>query len=92
VLAAEQGLPLDWLVAGQTLACVLLLAIAVGLVASFLNQPIDLPELRPVVGALSGHADVPQVLLLLGYGLAVRCMPPRPVAELLVSGKQMWSE
>jgi nitroreductase len=91
VLGTEHDVPLDWLAAGQALARVLLYATVEGLAASFLNQPIEVPELRPEVGTLCGHAGVPQVLLRIGYGPTVRRTPRRPVAEVLVSGEAAWN-
>ncbi|MGC5015716.1 Acg family FMN-binding oxidoreductase [Streptosporangium sp. DT93] len=74
--------PADWLRAGQALQRVLLVATVHGVSTSFLNQPLDLRDMRrrtdprhPV-----GH---PQMILRLGYGPAVPHAPRRPALELL---------
>jgi hypothetical protein len=72
LLGTPADTPADWLAAGQALQHVLLRACADGLQASFLNQPLHLPELRQRIGALAPDAGVPQLLLRLG----------RPDAEL----------
>lgn len=52
---------------------------------SFLNQPIELPELRPklreAIGRSGGH---PQLLVRMGYGKDVKPTPRRDVDEVLV--------
>jgi hypothetical protein len=51
----------DWLVAGQALARVLLTASAAGVSASYLNQPVEVPDLRPRVARLVRDAADPNV-------------------------------
>ena len=51
-------------------------------VASFLNQPVEVGALRRRVTELAGEG-VPQLVLRLGYGDAVPSMPRRPVADVL---------
>lgn len=65
------------LAAGQALSRVLLLAQSYGLAASYLNQPIEVPELRPEVAALTGRAGFPQLLLRLGYPTSLPPLTPR---------------
>jgi nitroreductase len=79
--------PPAWLATGQALSAVLLRATARGLAASFLNQPIEVPALRPRLRALLGTDDLPQLLVRLGYGSAVQPTPRRPVDEVLVPGR-----
>ena len=74
--------PADWLAAGQALARVLLRAEVEGVSASFLNQPIEVPELRQQLQSLIGGGHVPQLLIRLGYGRTVRATPRRPVADV----------
>ncbi|GAA4039457.1 Acg family FMN-binding oxidoreductase [Nonomuraea soli] len=76
VLATPGDGPLDWLRAGQALQRVLLTATVHGISASFLNQPLDLRDMRrrndpPHRG---GH---PQMIMRLGYGPAVPRAPRR---------------
>ena len=74
-----------WLEAGQALARFLLLAHDAGLSVSFLNQPIEVPALRPCVAALIEEAGHPQLILRLGYGQEIPPTPRRPVHEVLVN-------
>jgi hypothetical protein len=76
--------PADWLAAGQALARVLLRAEVEGVSASFLNQPIEVPELRDQLQILIGGHGVPQLLIRLGYGRTVRATPRRPVTDVLI--------
>ena len=75
---------LDWLNAGQALQRVLLIATAHDLQASFLNQPIEVPELRPRLGALTGRKGYPQILLRIGRGAPARHTPRRPLGDVLI--------
>ncbi|MFC4061588.1 Acg family FMN-binding oxidoreductase [Planomonospora corallina] len=74
--------PQDWLRAGQALQRMLLTATLYGVSASFLNQPLDLRDMR-------GHTDPrhhrghPQMIVRLGYGPAVPRAPRRPAPEIL---------
>ncbi|CUQ67869.1 hypothetical protein [Candidatus Nitrospira inopinata] len=56
----------DWLLAGQALQHILLVACQHGLLASYLNQPIQVAALRPKPQNLEG-GGFPQILLRLGY-------------------------
>jgi hypothetical protein len=84
VLGTEGDAPPDWLAAGQALARVLLRARAEGVWASFLNQPIEVPELRPRLREAIGEDGYPQLFLRMGYGQEVRPTPRRPAEEVLV--------
>jgi hypothetical protein len=61
----------------------LLRARAEGVWASFLNQPIEVPELRPRVREAVGEAGFPHLLLRMGYGQEVRPTPRRAIEEVL---------
>lgn len=67
----------EWLATGQALSRLLLLAQSYGLAASYLNQPIEVPELRPAVAGLAGRTSFPQLLLRLGYPTSVPSHTPR---------------
>jgi Hemerythrin HHE cation binding domain len=82
VLSTDGDEPRDWLAAGQALGRVLLWATVDDVFASFLNQPVEVEELRGEVAALSG-GGTPQLVLRMGFG---RLVPPtrrRPVADIL---------
>jgi hypothetical protein len=74
----------DWLSAGQALARVLLRAAAVGLSASFLNQPIEVLSLRGTLQDLVGGRGYPQLLLRLGYGQPTAPTPRRSTRDVLL--------
>lgn len=81
VLTTPGDRPLDWLRAGQALQRVLLTATLHGLSASFLNQPLDLRDMRHRSDPRHrrGH---PQMIIRFGYGPHVPRAPRRPVTEL----------
>jgi len=76
--------PLDWLRVGQALDRVLLQAQAYDLHASYLNQPIEVPALRPRVAKLMDTDDHPQLILRMGYGSAIEPTPRRPVRDMMI--------
>lgn len=73
----------EWIAVGEALQRVLLRATAAGLTASFLNQPIEVPELRPRLRDAIGEAGLPQIMIRLGYGLEAPPTPRRPVEDVL---------
>jgi nitroreductase len=74
----------DWLTAGQALQRVLLTATLAGLQASFLNQPLQVPELRCAAGDLLDAGGYAQIALRLGVPVRrLRSTPRRPVAAVL---------
>ena len=76
----------DWLRAGQALYRMLLSASAAGLAASFLNQPLEIPELRTQIRDEWDADGYPQVILRLGR--PAEPLPPptprRPVRDVLL--------
>jgi len=82
ILGTEGDTPPEWLAAGQALARVLLRARAEEVWASFLNQPIEVAELRPRLREAIGVDGYPQLLLRMGYGPEVRPTPRQPVEEI----------
>jgi nitroreductase len=83
VLGTRDDEPPDWLAAGQGLAAILLLARANGVWASFLNQPVEVPQLRRKLTDLLGTDGFPQLLLRMGYGEEVHPTPRRSLEEVL---------
>ena len=59
VLATDGDAAPDWLRAGRALARVLLRARVDGVWASFLNQPIEVPALRPRLAQVIGEPGFP---------------------------------
>ena len=84
VLCTEADTPQAWLAAGQALDRVLLRARVEDLWASFLNQPIEVPELREKLRAVMPRPFFPQLLLRLGFGSDVRPTPRRNVEEVMI--------
>jgi hypothetical protein len=85
MLATDDNRPGDWLAAGQALARVLLQARGSNIWASFLNQPIEVPELRMQLQKVLQTKACPQILLRLGYGTDIKPTPRRAVNEVLQS-------
>lgn len=81
VLGTDEDTRPAWLQAGQALARVLLRARSAQLWGAFLNQPIEVPKLRPRLAALVG-GGWPQLLLRMGYGNETAPTPRRPVSEV----------
>jgi hypothetical protein len=86
ILWTEDDSPLQWLQAGLGLAGALLSLQADGVAASYLNQAVEVPELRDKVRSLLGREGAPQLILRLGYGKVTRPTPRRRVDEVLVDG------
>lgn len=87
VLSTERDDPSAWLSAGQALQRVLLEARSDEIWASFLNQPIEVPELRAQLAEICGGAVYPQIMLRLGYGPEVAPSPRRSLRNLLIMHK-----
>jgi iron-sulfur cluster repair protein YtfE (RIC family) len=83
VLGTDGDTTRERLAAGQALSRVLLRAGQDEISASFLNQPIEVAELRPRVAELVGGSGTPQLGLRFGYGPKARPTPRRPVREIL---------
>ena len=84
VLGTGADTPRDWLRAGQALARVLLRARAADVWASFLNQAIELPDLRRRLGVNLGLRGSPQVCLRLGFGPDIKPTPRRDVDDACI--------
>ncbi|TCP53568.1 nitroreductase family protein [Tamaricihabitans halophyticus] len=79
VLGSHTDAPLAQLRAGQAMQRVLLTATIVGVSASFLSQPVELPASRAALRAQLGGRLQPQVVLRLGYGYPAASTPRRAV-------------
>lgn len=67
VLGTDEDSPSNWLKVGQALDRVLLTACQLGLQASYLNQPIQVGELRSQLQNLLDGDGFPQIFLRFGY-------------------------
>ena len=63
---------------------VLLSARSKGIWAPFLNQPIEVPEVRSLFHDVIERRGFPQLLLRMGYGPEVPPTPRRNVSEVLL--------
>jgi len=87
-LLAVLSTPMDnqeaWLAAGMGLQRLLLVATKMGYAASYLNQPIEISDLRTKLAdelSITGH---PQLLLRIGRGSQVSHSPRRPISDVLL--------
>lgn len=88
LLSTDGDRPRDWLIAGQAMERVLLLATLEGLATSFSTQVLEWPDLRwPLRDPASGTGRV-QMMLRLGYGPKGPKAPRRPVKDVLVTEDQ----
>jgi hypothetical protein len=83
VLTTEADNAVEWLAAGQALDALLLMAADYGLYVSFLNQPIEIRELRSRLMHLVGGKGYPQIVMRMGYGEQPRLTPRRPIGDML---------
>ena len=87
VILGEDSVP-HWLDAGEMLEHLLLTVVREGMHFSYFNLPIHVPEYRARIRGLLGVSTWPQLLLRIGYCLA---MPPRtprrPLEDVLITGK-----
>ena len=83
ILGTNSDEPLDWLKAGLALGSILLLARSENIWSSFLNQPIEVPELRGRARDVIKKQGFPQLLIRMGYGQEVQPTPRRPVDEVI---------
>ncbi len=83
-LGTDSDDPLEWMRCGQALEAVLLHATHLGLSAAFVNQVLEVPELRSEVARLTGLA-YPQMILRLGHPAenTGQRAPRRTLAEVL---------
>ena len=73
-----------WLAAGLALQRLLLVATKAGYSTSYLNQPIEVSELRTRLAIELRTAGYPQLLLRVGRGSTVPHSPRRPTADVLL--------
>lgn len=84
VIATDHDGPPAWMAAGQALERVLLQAQTQGLSASYLNQPIEVEDLRTRLQGALGTGKFPQLLLRMGYGQTERSTPRRKALQLIL--------
>ena len=82
MLTTHGDTPLDHLRAGLAVQRVLLSATVLGLSASFLSQPVEVPATRAALRTLLDVRGHPQTVLRIGYGHPAGRTPRRPVSAV----------
>jgi hypothetical protein len=86
IFVAQGEGPQHWVQAGRTCQRFALAATALGLKLAFLNQPVEVAQLRPELAALIGTPGRrPDIVMRFGYGAALPYSARRPVAAVLAS-------
>lgn len=76
--------PAHWVAVGQACQRFALQATALGLKQAFINQPVEVPELRPELASLIGRPGRrPDIVMRFGYGPALPYSVRRPVEAVL---------
>ncbi|HEV7625659.1 MAG TPA: nitroreductase family protein, partial [Streptomyces sp.] len=83
LIYTEHDHPVDWLVAGQAMERVLLVATREGLASSFATQALERPELRWLLRDPVWGAGPVQMVIRLGYGPLGSRTPRRDVRDAL---------
>ncbi|GLW35790.1 Acg family FMN-binding oxidoreductase [Actinoplanes regularis] len=82
VLATRGDDPPQWVLAGQALQHVLLVATRLGLATTPISQPLEIPEIRRLLTDTTAGRWA-QMIIRLGYGPPAAAAPRRPLAEVL---------
>lgn len=91
MLTTHGDTPRDHLRAGLALQRLLLSATVLGLSASFLSQPVEVPATRAALRTLLNVPGQPQTVLRIGYGHPVAGTPRRPVNAVTTSRTEVSS-
>lgn len=84
VFLADKADPEHWILAGRACQRFALQATALGLKHAFLNQPVEVPELRPELAALVGHPGRrPDIVMRFGRGREMPFSARRPVDSVI---------
>ena len=78
--------PAHWVAVGQSCQRFALQATALGLKHAFINQPVEVPSLRPNLAALIGlPGRRPDIVMRFGHGPTLPWSPRRPVASVMIA-------
>ena len=78
--------PAHWVAVGQACQRFALQATALGLKHAFMNQPVEVPGLRPDLAALIGlPGRRPDIVMRFGHGPTLPWSPRRPVDAVIVA-------
>lgn len=78
-ISTSHDTPVAWINTGRVLSRLLLNLTSFGISASFLNQVIQIPTMRPRLTRVFNGADYPQLILRVGYADCVEWTPRRSV-------------
>jgi nitroreductase len=85
VLGTAADTPRAWLAAGQAMERILLRVCAHGLTSSFLNQPVEVDDLRPrLAEAIGRGGENPQLVMRFGYGPDVAHSPRASLEDVVI--------
>ncbi len=85
IFVSEKDDPEHWVLAGRACQLFALQATALGLKLAFINQPVEVPSLRPELANLVGMPSRrPDIVMRFGYGPTMPYSARRPVANLIV--------
>ena len=87
ILSSEGDEKLSWVKTGIAFEKIMLTATKLGLSIAFLNQPVEVPELRRELQNLLKMAELPQLLFRIGYAKAkakTKHTPRRRLEEVVV--------
>ncbi len=84
VFVGARADPASWVAVGQAVQRFALQATALGLKCAFLNQPVEVPQLRAELAALVGlPGRRPDLVMRFGHGPSLPWSPRRPVAAVI---------
>lgn len=85
VFVADREDKAHWIAVGRACQRFALTATALGLKHAFINQPVEVADLRPDLAALVGEAGKrPDIVMRFGYGPAMPYSARRPVESVLI--------
>jgi nitroreductase len=85
VISGDTADPEHWVSVGRSCQRFALQATALGLKSSFVNQPVEVPDLRDDLAALAGLPDKrPDIVIRFGYGPELPKSPRRPVEAVII--------
>lgn len=83
---AERQDPAHWVAVGRALQRFALTATSLGLKHAHINQPVEVPALRPQLASLLGMPNLrPDLVVRFGHGPTLPYSPRRPVASVLAT-------
>lgn len=86
VFMGAEADPAHWIAVGQACQRFALQATALGLKHAFINQPVEVPALRPELASLIGTPGRrPDVVIRFGYGAPMPYAPRRPVDSVIAA-------